>query len=54
MEWMNEYEEQVKRYWWGENQSNRRKTCPTATVYHKSHMGWPKIELGPPQGKVGD
>jgi hypothetical protein len=35
----------------GENQSTHRKTCPSASVHHKSSMHWPGIEPRPPQAR---
>jgi hypothetical protein len=31
-----------------------RKAAPVPLVSHKSHMTYPKIEPGPPQGEAGD
>jgi len=32
-----------------ENLSTQRKTCPSATDHHKSHMVWPGIKHRPTQ-----
>jgi len=42
-------------YWWNDNNGKAKalvlveKPVPLSLFHHRSHMGWPGIEPGPPQ-----